>query len=437
MRFLLLPPAATLLPVSDTGRATALLILLVLFFGPAALPTAHAADAALTLAEALNIATQDSPLLAAQRSAVTAAEEMTVSARELPDPKLKFGIDNLPADGADRYSLTRDFMTQRRISVMQEFPRAEKRELKGQRAGFELAREQAALADVRSALRRDVALPWLERYFAERMAKVVDEQYAETELQRQALEAGLRAGKAQPAELLALQISLQALRDRRAEFEKQTARATALLSRWLGAAAARPLAPFSVPPAPGRQHDPAEQVSQHPHLQTLARQVDIAQNDAALAQAAARPDWGLEIGYAQRGPQFSNMLSVQVSIDLPLFQARRQDRSTAAKLAQVEQTRALKEDAHRQHLAEAQAARAEWTAATARLQRFDDALLPLARERAQLVLATYRSGQGSLAAVLEARRTEIELRLQQLQLAAEQGRAYAQLLYFLPGEHAK
>lgn len=433
MRFHLLPVAAVLPPVSVAVRATALLILVIPFFWSAA----HAASAALTLAEALQIAAQDSPLLAAQRSAITAAEEMTVTARELPDPKLKIGIDNLPADGADRYSLTRDFMTQRRIGVMQEFPRTEKRELKGQRAGHELAREQAVLADAQTALRRDVALAWIERYFAEHMAKIIDEQYAETDLQRESLQAGLRANKVQPAELLAINLALQSLLDRRAEFEKQAARAAARLSRWLGAASQRPLATLPDNLLTAQRHDLPTHSANHPHLQSLERQIDMARNDALQAQAATRPDWGLEIGYAQRGPQFSNMLSVQVSIDLPLFQARRQDRASAAKMAQVEQARALKEDALRQHLAEAGATWAEWEAATARLRRFDMSLLPLARERVQLTLAAYRGGLGPLAAALEARRTEIELRLQQLQLAAEQGRAYAQLLYFLPGEHTQ
>ena len=188
---------------------------------------------ALSLTEALVIADRESSLLAAQRSAITAAEATTASARELPDPKLKLGIDNLPADGPDRYSLTRDFMTMRKIGVAQEFVRGEKREIKGRRAENELYREQALLGDARAALRRDVALPWLERYFAERMAAVVDEQYAETDLQRETLQAGLRAGKAQPADLLAVQDSLQSLLDRRAEYRRHAARATAMLSRWL------------------------------------------------------------------------------------------------------------------------------------------------------------------------------------------------------------
>jgi len=397
--------------------------------------SAQAATAPLTLTEALAIADRESSLLAAQRSAIAAAEETTAAARELPDPKLKLGIDNLPADGPDRYSLTRDFMTMRKIGVAQEFVRGEKREIKGLRAENELQREQAMLGDARAALRRDVALPWLERYFAERMAAVVDEQYAETDLQRESLQAGLRAGKAQPADLLALQVNLQLLLDRRAEYRRQAARATALLSRWLGAESVRPLAALPTRLLAAQHRDVATHAENHPHLQTLERQIDVARNDADLARAANKPDWGLEVAYAQRGPQYSNMLSVQVSIDLPLFQANRQDRSVAAKMAQVEQARALRVDALRQHQAEARATWADWEAATARLQRFDETLLPLSRERSQLALAAYRGGQGSLAAALEARRVEIELRLQQLQLAAEQGRAYAQLLYFLPQEN--
>ena len=131
------------------------------------------------------------------------------------------------------------------------------------------------------------------------------------------------------------------------------------------------------------------------------------------------------------------MLSVQVSIDLPLFADKRQHREAAARAAQVEQARALREDALRQHRAEAAAAQAEWDVASVRLKRFDEALLPLARDRVTLALAAYRGGLSPLATVLEARRMEIDLRLQKLQLAAEQGRARAQLTYFLPEEAAK
>ena len=63
--------------------------------------------------------------------------------------------------------------------------------------------------------------------------------------------------------------------------------------------------------------------------------------------------------------------------------------------------------------------------------------MPLARDNAAVALAAYRGGSSSLATVLETRRMEIELRLQKLQLAAEQGRARAQLMYFVPEESVK
>ena len=415
-------------------RFPASALLLFVIAASSLLPSAQAATP-LSLTEALAIADRESSLLAAQRSAILAAGENMAAARELPDPKLKFGIDNLPVDGTDRYSLTRDFMTMRKIGVAQEFVRDEKREIKGRRAESEFQREQAMLADARAALRRDVAQAWMERHFAERMTAVIDEQYAETNLQRESLNAGLRTGRTQPADLLSVHVNLQSLIDRRGEYQRQAARATATLSRWLGTDSMRPLAPLPARLLPAQHRDFAIHAENHPHLRTLEQQIEVTRNDAALARVSNKPDWGLEVTYAQRGPQYSNMLSVQVSIDLPLFQANRQDRSIVAKLAQVEQARALREDALRQHLAEVQATWADWEAATARLQRFDDTLLPLSRERTQLALAAYRGGQGPLAAALEARRAEIELRLQQLQLAAEQGRAYAQLLYFLPQEN--
>ena len=404
---------------------------------------AVAAEPALSLAEALAIAVRDSSLLAAQRSAIDAAGEFTISARELPDPKLKLGIENFPLDGPDKYSLTRDFMTMRRIGISQEFPRAEKREIKGRRAEHQLAREQAMLGDTRATLRRDVAIAWMERYYAEQMAKVVDEQYAETVLQRDALQSGVAANRTTLAERIALESTLQMLLNRRIEFDRLAARAQATLTRWLGDAAKRPLTapPDATADGPANAHSLSASAGthapQHPHLQSLELQVDIAQSEADLAKIAAKPDWGLELSYAQRGPAYSNMLTVQISIDLPLFADRRQNRDAAARAAQVEQARALREDALRQHLAEAAATQADWAAASTRLKRFDDALLPLARDNATLALAAYRGGLSSLATVLEARRMEIDLRLQKLQLAAERGRAHAQLIYFLPEDYAK
>src|SRR5258708_20756210 len=83
----------------------------------------------LTLAETLKLAASQSRQLAAQDAAVAAARQMSVSAGQLPDPVLRLGVDNLPVNGPDPFSTTADFMTMRRVGVMQEFTPDQKRQL--------------------------------------------------------------------------------------------------------------------------------------------------------------------------------------------------------------------------------------------------------------------------------------------------------------------
>jgi outer membrane protein TolC len=395
------------------------------------------ADEPLSLEEALALASQQSAQLAAQRHGIEAAQRAVVPARELPDPKLFFGVDNLPVTTSDAFSLNRDFMTMRKIGVMQDFTRGQKRELKGQLAERIADRESAMLVDTQAALRRDVATAWVQRYFAERMNSVVAEQTEEATLQRDAIRAGLKSNRTQPADLLAVEITLQSLLDKRAQYDKESARAKAMLTRWLGTAAERPLAEFTPHRPPVDSSNLTDHIEQHPHVQSLDRQIAVVQAEASIAQAETKPDWSLELAYAQRGPAFSNMVSVQVSIDLPIFQSRRKYPAIASKAAQVEQARDLKEDAIRSHLAEARAALTDWDAARDRAKHYDDVLLPLARERVKTLLAAYRGGRSELAPVLEARRVELDLKVQRLQLVAEQATAYAQLLYFVHPEAGK
>jgi outer membrane protein TolC len=71
-----------------------------------------------------------------------------------------------------------------------------------------------------------------------------------------------------------------------------------------------------------------------------------------------------------------------------------------------------------------------WQAGEARLRRYDDRLLPESRRRVAAALADYQSGQGSLAAVLEARRSLLESGLMRLDLAGQVARERLALQYF-------
>ena len=397
--------------------------------------SAHAAEGSLTLDETLKLAASRSQQLVAQDAAVTAAREMSVSAGQLPDPVLRLGVDNLPVTGEDRYSVTRDFMTMRRIGVMQEFTREEKRRLKSQRSEREAERESETRRLMLSNVERDAALAWLDRYYTDRMRALQDKMIEDARSLIAAAEAAYRGGRGTQTDVLAARAMLVNLEDRRAALERQSRAARIGLARWIGADAERDLA--GDPDIGSVRLDVTSldhELRFHPQLAALAKQVEVAEADAQLARAAKKPDWSVELAYQQRGPQFSNMVSLGVSIPLLIAQGTRQDRDLAAKNAMAEQARAQFEDALRMHTAEVRAMADEWESNRERLRRLEEGLLPVAAQRSDAALAAYRGNTGTLSAVLEARRGEREARMQALQLAADTARVWAQLNFLIP-EH--
>ena len=387
----------------------------------------------LSLAQAQHLAAKDAPQVDAQAAALRAAQQSSLSAAELPDPKLTLGIENLPVDTADRFNLTRDFMTMRKIGLMQEFTRPEKLKLRADRADAEIRKEEAILSLATVNLRRDVAIAWIERYFAERQLDLLKELARESELQITAAQAALAGGKGQAADPFAARLASAQLADKIIDSERLVIRAQINLARWIGAAAKQPL--DLAPAFDQLLHRHAELIAgleSHPHLAMYAPLQAIADSDLRLAEAAKHPDWSLEVAYAKRGPTYSNMLSVGVRIDLPIFQSRRQDPAIAGKAATAEQIRAQSEDAKRAHSAEIEGMFADWESANTRLLRYRAELMPLAHARSDIALASYRGGKSELASVLEARKGEIEVRMNYLAAQSELARAWANLNFLLP-----
>ena len=398
----------------------------------AALPGAgFAAEPVLALRDAQRLAIERSRSLAGQRLAVSASRDMAVAAGQYPDPVVTLGIENVPAEGNDKFSLTRDFMTMKRVAVMQELTGGEKRRLRAERYQLEalkgVTEEQATLA----MIQRDVALAWLDAWHAEAMAGVLAEQRVRGLQEIEAAEAEYRAGRGSQSEVLMAHSNLAMLDDRAAELEKRVRTTRTMLTRWTGEEARRALGPRpDIGSIEMGMHD--GMFALHPQIQVLARAQEIAVSEARLAQANRKPDWSIELAYSERASRFGDMFSVGVSIPLPWDRANRQDRQAGAKLALASQAEAQREEALRQHEAEVRSMVQEWESNRTRLARYEREILPLASRRAEATLAAYRGGKSSQGDVLAARRAELEARLQALQLESETGRLWAQLNYLMP-----
>jgi len=413
-----------------TQRVAALIALAALTI--IAVPVSGA-DAPLTLAEAQRLAVERSRMLAGQDSAVTASREMAVAAGQLPDPVLKLEVNDLPLNGPDRFSLTRDSFTMRNVGVMQELTREAKREARADRFEREAEKTLAERRATIAVIRRDTALAWLDRYYAEAMATVVAEQSRAARAEIEAAESAYRTGRGNLADVLAARSTFVGLDDRASEVGRKARAARIALARWIGNNADAPLA--GKPAIDAILLDPGTletDIVHHPELAVLAKKEDIAAAEVRVAQANKKADWSVEVVYSQRGPAYSNMVSVNVSVPLQWDQKNRQDREIAAKLAMLDQARAEREDLVRSHTAEVRAMIAEWENDRERQNRYERELLPLAAERTQATLSAYRGAKAGITEVLLARRNEVDLRMQALQLEMDTARLWAQLNFLVP-----
>lgn len=410
-------------------RTVRALVLGILLAAPA---LSALAQPDLTLPQAQRLALERSRGLAGQRSAVGAAREMAVAAGQLPDPVLSLSLENVPAQGAERFTLTRDGMTMKRVGLMQEITRREKRELKAERYEIE-ARKMAAEGESMAAMvQRDTAMAWLETWYMEAAVGAVAELRTRALDEVASAESEYRAGRGSQSDVLMAHANVAMLDDRASEAQRKARNARVLLARWIGEeAATRKLGgkpDLASTTATGHE----EALAKHPQIEMLDRSRQMAEAEAKLASANRTPDWSVEFAWQERPSRFGDMFTVGVSIPLPWDRANRQDRELAAKLAQAEQAQAARDEALRQHAAEVRAMLNEWESNRSRLARYEREILPLARSRFDAALVAYRGGKSTRSEVLAALRADLDARLMALMLESETARLWAQLSYLIP-----
>lgn len=379
--------------------------------------------APLSLDQALALAAQRSTAAMASRAGARGAAEMARAAGQLPDPMLGVSIENLPVTSGDRFSLTRESMTMKRIAVAQEWLSPEKRAAR-EAAGHAMAKreaagEWAALTEART----QTAVAYLDAWFAAEALKLT--QHSERHA-REALETG-RARAASPggsaAETLALTAALGQAEDESLALRQQMNAAMVTLARWTGATAPELLAP-RLPDLLSRDAF----IAAHPAVAARRADIAFAEQDVVVTRLNRQPNWTWEVSYGQR-QGYSDLISFGVRIPLPVAPESRQDRETAAKAALVERAQADLTEAERTAGLEYDAMASDVQRLALRVDRYRTGVLAPARQRVDATLAAYRANQSSLPMVFEARHAELEAQRKVLELQRDLARAQAQLVF--------
>ena len=439
---------------------------------------ALAAETPLTLERAEQLAIFQAPGLAQHRNHVQVAAERTVSEGQLPDPQLIVGAINVPTDTFD---LSQDDMTMTTIGVRQAFPPGATRALRTQRAGHNLTRAQALLELERRSLVRNVRHTWLELYYLSAARRQIDSLRPLSERQRQAAEGRYRAAQDSQQAVLQARQALARLTDREYALRAQQRRAQAMLARWIGVPVEEPLRtpgepmdgrgralsgtgagesmdgrgralsgtgagmaqvletqeqfpmPATLPELPALpEHFDAEQ---HPEWRASHADYDSAHTDIDLARQEYKSGMTVDLSYGLRRPtpdgrERANMLTALVTVDLPLFRAKRQDRRVAEKQAMEAGAQYDVEDKTRDLQAQYAMLRADHEALTQRVQLYTQQIVPNARREASVSVAGNARDQTLLReAQIKAVETELELTRLRVDLARNQ----VDLLYLTGG----
>ncbi|MGN8185171.1 TolC family protein [Burkholderia sp. 22088] len=390
---------------------------------------AHAQQPPFTLDAALQSATDHSASMQAAQASVRASSEAAVKAGQLPDPMLKAGIDNLPVNGGQRFTVGQDFMTMRRIGIEQEWVSGDKRRLRSALANEQVGRERAGYLAQLASVRQQTATAWLNAVYAKQALALQQALLDHMNHELDATKASYRGAKASAADVVQARAMLAQTQDQWLKARQVYQTALIALSRWTAVPASDVT---GTPPAPESfvsSLPPDELRVAQPVLITAADDIAVAEADTAVANSERRPNWTWEVAYQQRGGAYSNMVSVGVTIPLPLNRKNRQNRDVAEKAELATKARLMYEDTLRQVQADIRTQSETLASGRERIANLSMSLLPAADQRVQLADAAYRAGTGSLADTFAARRAQLDAQLQVLDLRRDVSQTWAQLEY--------
>jgi outer membrane protein TolC len=363
--------------------------------------------------EALRAATSDQPQVRTSELRLDARREIADAADELPDPWLRASIQNLPVSGPAAFELNRQLPTQIQVGIEQEIPNLAKRRARFGMAEADIDLAAAQLRQTSYRVRVGAGMAWISLAYAQRALTVADDALAEIERLVPLARSSVAAGSARPAESLEVRRAVLEVEDMRTRIEADRETAQAMLSRYT--ALPNATATGTIPSADLDPEGLRAMLQSNPELVVALAQVRQAEARSDLARSERRPDFGVNVSYGRRDPDFGDVVSVMGSITLPIFADRRQNPRVAAADAEAAAAQSARADRLRELEAQFETDLAAWRSAYRQWQRATDELLPLAESRVDLERASFAAGRADLLDIIDAIKTLAMLRVEILQ----------------------
>ena len=417
-----------------TRTAALAALLLAAPWLPSSAAAADTTRETLSLDRAVSLALRaEDPNLARLGAQAEALEAEAVADGQLPDPVISTQVANVPTD---TFALDQADMTQLRLGVRQEFPPGRSRAVKTAMRRSEADVRRAEQAMERRRIVLETRRAWLELAWRTRAAAIVEASLDRVRQQIDSLSARFASGRLNAQDVLRSELELALLQDRLAEHRRKAQAARADLRRYIGPAAAAPL-PETWPdqPDPPPLERLVDALPAHPAVLARSAQIEAADAGVELAGEAYKPTWALEGGYGirQDRPDFA---SIGVTVSLPVFTDKRQDRRHVAAVRARSAARLARDAVLLELRRQLDRAHSDWQRYDQRRRLYAEAVQARARQTAEASVVTYANGQTDFAELIRSQLAELDTAVARQELEARVRQTWAEIDYLTGAEPA-
>lgn len=388
----------------------------------------------LTLDAATQKVAQDNPDLAQMLARAKAMAAIPSQEGSLPDPQITFNAMSLPTNS---FSTRQEDMTQIGFGLSQGIPFPGKLALREQAAMYEAEAATLNADELRLRLLSDVKTLWWQVFYLDRTLEIVNNNHTLLQQFVDIARSKYEVGEGLQQDVLLAQLELSKLLDQKITLTGMrrgtVAKLNALLDQPANNSVQLP-ATLSIQLPEIRQEDRLYQQAEtsRPLLESDRQGINAAQSKLELAQKDVLPDFNVEAAYGARnnmpdGSLRSDLLSLGVSMNLPIFAGSKQNKMIDQRNSELMQQRYALQDRWNTVRSEITQSHSDYQRAKQQFVLFDTGIIPQARQTVASMLAGYQVNKVDFLNLVRSQITLFEYETQYWKAFTEAQQALAQL----------
>ncbi len=347
-----------------------------------------------------------------------ALTEQVTAAGALPDPRLGIGLLNLPTDTFD---FDQEPMTQKQIFIAQKIPWSGKRALRSEDAQWSVKQKEMMIDALRLTLSKDIANAYYDLGFVTKSREINDRMIELVDRILNAAESRYATGRGSQQNIFQAQVELSKLYNEQITLKTKHRTLEDRINSLLNRQSYQPINYINDIEAPDIKLSLPELESiarvKNPDLKIKEYQVQQSKTRISLAEKDYWPDFDIMAAYGQRdesqaGQDWADFFSATVSVNLPVWQNRKQDKKLAAAAAMHRSTEQSYENQVKNISHQLDALATEIINLQDNYYLYQRTLLPQAEDWARSALDAYEVGEVEFDTMISARMRLLMFELQ-------------------------